>query len=99
MTNEGKKEGNFYAVLEFDTELSLGLSNKPNQWVNTNTYETRDGAKALYKYIYSDAASVQLFTADDAYSLHAMIGEMILNYMDEAWVDKNVYNTTVSSIV
>lgn len=80
-----------YAVMFFSTELELGLSNAPGRWINTGIYYTDDGVKALSKYANTPNPASQLIVADDEYELKSKIGEMILNYQDEDWLNENLY--------
>jgi hypothetical protein len=80
-----------YAVMFFSTELELGISDKPEQWVNTDIYYTDNGAKALYKYANTPNPASQLIVAEDEYELKSKIGEMILNFQDKEWLDENLY--------
>lgn len=81
-----------YAVMTFDTELNLGISNKPNQWVNIKNYYFNDKLEALYFYINNNTQAAELIVAEDTYELKTRIGQMILNYKNENWLNDNLYN-------
>lgn len=80
-----------FAVMLFYTQLELGISNKPNQWVNTSNVVFDDPLLALEYYANTKCPASQIIKAKDDYELQCKIGEMILNYMDEKWLNKNLY--------
>ena len=69
-----------YAVMLFDTEFNLGVSIHPN-----------NGAEALHYYTHSPSQFSEIIDAEDMYELQCKMGEMMLNYRDEEWLNKNVY--------
>ena len=42
-----------YVVMLFDTEVNLGVSIKPNRWVNVENKYFDNGSDALYYYTHS----------------------------------------------
>ena len=80
-----------YAIMFFSTEIELGMSNTPGKWVNYRTFYTDDGSLALYTYANTPNPASQLIVADDEYELKSKIGEMILNYQDDDWLNQNLY--------
>lgn len=89
MDSKKNKAYNYFVVMEFETEISLGVSSKPNVWVNThNTYFT-DSVQALHHYMHTNATMADIVGAEDEYTLQCKMGEMILNFMDSEWVSKN----------
>ena len=80
-----------YALMLFETELKLGVSTTPNKWVNTANYVFEDGLEALNTYANTPCPASQLIEAEDDYELKCKMGEMILNYQDEEWLNENLY--------
>lgn len=82
---------NRFAVMLFETEISLGISNTPNKWVNTKNILFKNGSKALECYANTPCPASQLVAAKDDYALQCKMGEMILNYQNEKWLNDNLY--------
>ena len=80
-----------YAVMLFDTEFNLGVSIHPNRWVNIENKYFDNGSEALNYYTNYGSQFSELIDADDMYELNCNMGEMMLNYRDEEWLNKNVY--------
>ncbi len=80
-----------YAVMLFDTEVNLGVSAHPNKWVNIENKYFDNGAEALKYYIHSGNRFSEIIDAEDTYELQCKMGEMMLNYRDEQWVNNHVY--------
>lgn len=80
-----------YAVTSFDTTFNLGLSNTPNQWFNVKNEFFQTAEEALLAqtkntYQYSD-----VIIGEDEYELQCKIGELIINFMDENFLNNYVY--------
>ena len=86
-----EKKGPYYAVMLFDTQVNLGTGDKPNVWVNYKNVYFNKGSDALMYYANTRCPASQLIDADTEYELKAKIGEMILNYMNEEWLNENLY--------
>ncbi len=82
-----------YAVMLFHTEMELGKGNTPGNWINTQNFITDDPKKALFLYSEIPCPASQLIKAEDDYELKCKMGEMILNFMDEEWLNKELYPT------
>ena len=80
-----------YAVMLFDTEVNLGVSIHPNKWVNVENKYFGNGAEALHYYTHSPSQFSELIDAEDMYELQCKMGEMLINYMDDAWLNEHVY--------
>ena len=80
-----------YAVMLFDTEVNLGVSIQPNKWVNVENKYFDNGADALHYYTHSDSQFSEIIDAEDMYELQCKMGEMLINYMDDAWLNEHVY--------
>lgn len=77
--------------MQFRTELELGVSNHPGKWVNTVNTFYNDGATALDAYANTPCPASQLIQGTDEYDLKAKMGEMMLNYRDEEWLNEHLY--------
>lgn len=75
----------------FNTEIELGLSNRPNKWVNHKTLYTDDGGEALYLYANICCPASQLIQADTDDELKEKIEAMRNNFKDETWLNENLY--------
>lgn len=80
-----------YALMLFETELKLGISSTPNKWVNTANYLFENGLEALNAYANTQCPASQLIEAEDDYELKCKMGEMMLNYQNEKWLNENLY--------
>ena len=80
-----------FAVMFFNTEIELGMSNVPGRWVNTGTFYTENGAEALSVYANTPCPASQLIQAGDDEELRDKVREMLMNYKDEDWLNRNLY--------
>ena len=80
-----------HVLMLFDTEINLGISNKPEEWVNFKNIYFDNGTEALNAYANIPCPASQLITADDEYELKALMGQMILNYKDKNWLNNSLY--------
>jgi hypothetical protein len=80
-----------YAVMLFMTEIELGISSEPNKWVNYRNVYFDNGTEALWFYANTPCPASQLIEASDDYELQCKMGEMMLNYMDDDWLNKHLY--------
>lgn len=89
---EGKEvKGKYWALLLFNTELELGISNTPNKWVNTGVAYYNSGVSALNAYSNTPNPASQLVDAKSPEELYYEIEKMIVNYSDENWLKENLY--------
>jgi len=80
-----------YAVMFFDTELNLGISNTPEKWVNFNNYFTDDGFIALEVYANTRCPASQLIKAKDDEELKKLMDEMINKFKNKDWLNNELY--------
>jgi hypothetical protein len=80
-----------YAVMLFETEMNLGISNIPNKWVNLKNLYFNDSLSALEAYANIPNPASQLVEANDDYELQCKMGEMMINYRDDSWLNENLY--------
>ena len=50
-----------------------------------------NGAEALNYYTHLGSQFSEIIDAEDMYELQCKMGEMMLNYRNEEWLNKNVY--------
>lgn len=77
-----------YAVMTFNTELELGLSNKPYVWINSSSIVTLNGEEALGLYIHSDVPMTKIIDAESFEELNEKMIEMTNNFKDPFYVEK-----------
>ena len=86
------KHGNtkkIYAVMSFNTEMELGISNKPYEWVNSNSIVTADGSTALYLYRkFSNDTITKIVDALSFNDLNKKMIEMTNNFKNPFYVQK-----------
>lgn len=80
-----------FAVMLFKTGLELGTMTEPGVWVNYNNIYTDDPTEALYLYSEIPCPASQLIKGTDEYDLQCKMGEMILNFQNEDWLNENLY--------
>ena len=89
--NKKKGTGNkVYAVMEFNTELELGISAKPYSWVNSKAFVTVNGGEALALYVNSTNPMTALITARSFKELNNKMIQMTNNYKTKEFVDNQV---------
>lgn len=86
---EGKKK--YYAVMLFNTELELGISNKPNKWVNTGLVAFDNGTEALEFYANTPNPASVIVDAPTIEELNTACIDMLHNYQNEKWLEENLY--------
>lgn len=80
-----------FAVMEFRTELEMGISQEPNKWINTKNTIFSDGAKALIYYSNTPCPASQIVDGFSAEELLQNMEDMIQNYKDQKWLEENLY--------
>ena len=88
-----KKEGpvkRIFAVMTFNTEFEMGLSNKPYEWVNSSNTVTLDGVLALYTYIHSDNPMTKIVDGESFEELNKNMIEMTNNFKNPFFVEKEI---------
>ena len=81
----------YWALMLFNTEIELGISNKPNKWVNTRNIYYKDGISALEAYANTPNPASQLIDATTPEELEQKMEEMLVNFADEKWLEEELY--------
>ena len=82
----------YYALMLFDTEKTLGISQNPNKWINTKTIDFKnDGEKALFMYCNIPNPASQLLDAESEEELEQQKLQMKENFKNQDWLNKNIY--------
>ena len=81
-----------YAVMEFETGLSLGQTTQPNKWINSKTSKFDNGTDALLYYSNTPCGWSEIIQANDDEELERLINEMKNNMLDENYLKENVYD-------
>lgn len=84
------KYNNFHVVMLFNTEFELGISNDDSKYINTANQYFTDGALALDYYANTKNPASQLITAKTLESLIKQMNQMIQNYNNQQWLNKNL---------
>ena len=84
----GKKR---WALMLFFTEMELGISNKPNKWVNARNIFYDNGFAALEAYSNTKCPASQLVDGNTPEELEKAMENMIENYKDDKWLEENLY--------
>ena len=82
---------NYHAVLLFNTELELGISNAPEKWVCTHIERFDNGAKALHYYANTPNPASQLVSGETKEELEVEIKQMQDNFKNKEWLDNCLY--------
>lgn len=88
---EEYKTKKIFAVMLFNTEFELGISNTPNKWVNVKNYKFNDGQSALDFYTNTPNPASQLIDATSEEELESKMNDMLQNYNDQKWLEENLY--------
>ena len=80
-----------WALMLFNTELELGISNTPNKWINTGNKFYTDGTSALNAYANTPNPASQIVDGKTPEELARNMEEMLVNYSDEKWLEENLY--------
>jgi hypothetical protein len=86
----GNSVKRIYAVMSFNTEFELGISNKPYEWVNSYAFVTLDGAEALHKYIHSTIPMTEIIDADSFEELNKKMIKMTNNFKKPEYVNAKI---------
>lgn len=84
-------KGKLHALMLFFTELELGISNKPNKWVNTSNSVYLKGIDALNAYANTRCPASQLVDGETPEELADKMVGMIHNFNNEAWLETELY--------
>lgn len=91
---EEYKAAKFFSVMMFYRNGELGIPREvadPNEWNNTRCVDTEDGQLALNVYANTPCPASQLIEAQSREELEAKKKQMIDNFKNKEWLDKNLY--------
>lgn len=88
--NKEGSEKRVYAVMEFNTEFELGLSNKPYEWVNSSSIVTINGEEALALYVKSENPMVEILDAHSFDELNKKMIKMANNFKNPEYVNAKI---------
>ena len=80
-----------WALMLFETELELGISNKPNKWVNVGNRYFSNGTQALDAYANTPCPASQLVDGETPEELEKEMTDMLAHYQDDKWLEDNLY--------
>lgn len=75
----------------FYTEMELGISNKPNVWLNYGNLYYDNGLEALETYANTKCPASQLIDAESKEELFVKMNDMLHNFQDNKWLEENLY--------
>jgi len=84
----------FYCVMMFYRNGDLGIPSEvadPNEWINTRNATFTDSQAALNCYANTPCPASQLIEADSKEELKAKQAEMVKNFQNKEWLEKNLY--------
>lgn len=81
-----------HAILYFDTEINLGISNTPLKFFNYDTKIFNNGTEALYEFMQDDNPYRILLSAYTEEDMAYMSAEAIENFQNEEWVTNFINN-------
>lgn len=91
LEDEYSRIPSYHAVLLFNTEFELGISNAPEKWVCTHIERFDNGAKALHYYANTPNPASQLVSGETKEELEVEIKQMQDNYKNKDWLDNCLY--------
>ena len=86
-----ENKNKYWALMLFNTELELGISNAPGKWVNTANVFFTNGIAALNAYSNTPNPASQLIDARTVEELEIKMEEMLQNFKNEKWLENNLY--------
>ena len=86
-----ENKNKYWALMLFNTELELGISNSPGKWVNTGNAFYKDGLSALNAYSNTPNPASQLIDAKTPEELVTKMEEMLHNFKDDKWLEEYLY--------
>lgn len=90
-SNVKENKNKYWALMLFNTELELGISNAPGKWVNTGNAFFTNGLSALNAYSNTPNPASQLIDARTIEELENKMEEMLANFKDEKWLENYLY--------
>ena len=91
LEDEYSRIPNYHAVLLFNTEFELGISNAPEKWVCTHIERFDNGAKALHYYANTPNPASQLVSGETKEELEVEIKQMQDNFKNKVWLNNCLY--------
>lgn len=79
-----------YAILFFDTEINLGISDKPMSFFNYKTLIFDNGTEALWVYANTHCTWSELISGNDEEELARLSAEKIEEMKDEKYITEHV---------
>lgn len=79
-----------HAVLFFDTEINLGISDKPMRYFNYKTLTFDNGTEALWTYANTHCTWSELISGNDDEELARLSAEKIEQMQDEEYITEHV---------
>ena len=93
--NDQPKSKKLWCVMQFFDEYELGIpATNPKDttiWINTRNAYFHNGALALDYYTNTPCEHSQLIDATDIDDLIKQRNQMLLNFQDTDWLNKNIY--------
>lgn len=89
--NNVDNKNKYWALMLFNTELELGISNTPGKWVNTRNLFFTDGFTALEAYSNTPNPASQLVDGKTPEELVQNMNDMVVCYGDNKWLEENLY--------
>lgn len=80
-----------YALMLFYTEMELGISQKPNTWINFGNQYYENGIEALEAYANTPCPASQLIDAESKEELLVKMNDMLNNFKDNKWLEECLY--------
>lgn len=79
--------------MTFQTQLSIGTSNVPGVWINTDVKYFNNPIETLLYYAnnFPPDGFLELIEGKDDFELQCKMGEKILQYQDINYLNNNVY--------
>ena len=75
----------------FYTEMELGISQKPNVWINYGNQYYENGVEALEAYANTPCPASQLIDAENKEELLVKMNDMLHNFQDKKWLEECLY--------
>lgn len=89
--NKKEPEKKYWAVMFFNTEIELGISNQPNKWINTGNSFFTNGLSALDTYANTKNPASQIVDGETKEELANNMEEMNNNFNNINWLNENLY--------
>ena len=84
-------KGKYYALMQFETEIELNISNTPNKWTNVANSVFINGSEALNAYANTPNPASQLIDATSPEELANKMIQMVDNFNNPDWLETELY--------